>query len=253
MLEKEHKLLFSKLLFNAKDVLFSNEEANEESSTQGQTRKGEKASKWFEILTQLNCVGAEVTDYKKLRDVEWSNLRRAAEKKLATFKANQEKPLDQAQSVVFTQAEEIVLDVLGKGFGNTRYQEIDWSAYKDVSRSTAERSAGILKEELEDLDDDDEVDEKLEKEGLGKSAKKRARTNGSTVGSVSGQAELVELRRKKLRLECMKLELELEKIPLECAKLELEIKHLQSALKSGDKQSSQIALNFSAVTESAGE
>ena len=103
------------------------------------------------------------------------------------------------------------------------------------------------------MDDDDEVDEKLEKEGLGKSAKKRARTNGSTVGSVSGQAELVELRRKKLRLECMKLELELEKIPLECAKLELEIKHLQSALKSGDKQSSQIALNFSAVTESAGE
>ena len=139
------------------------------------------------------------------------------------------------------------------GFGNTRYQEIDWSAYNNVSRSTAERSAGILKEELEDLDDDDEVDEKLEKEGLGKSAKKRARTNGSTVGSVSGQAELVELRRKKLRLECMKLELELEKIPLECAKLELEIKHLQSALKSGDKQSSQIALNFSAVTEGAGE
>lgn len=179
-------------------------------------------------------------------------MRRAAEKKLATFKANQEKPLDQAQSVVFTEAEEIVLDVLGKGFGNTRYQEIDWSA-KDVPRSTGERSAGILKEELEDFDDDDEVDEKLEKEGLGKSAKKRARTNGSTVGSVSGQAELVELRRKKLRLECMKLELELEKIPLECAKLELEIKHLQSALKSGDKQSSQIALNFSAVTESAGE
>ena len=69
----------------------------------------------FEILTQLNCVGAEVTDYKKLRDVEWSNLRRAAEKKLATFKANQEKPLNQAQPVVFTQAEEIVLDVLGKG------------------------------------------------------------------------------------------------------------------------------------------
>ena len=56
-----------------------------------------------------------MTDYKKLRDVEWSNLRRAAEKKLATFKANQEKPLDQAQSVVFTQAEEIVLDLLGKG------------------------------------------------------------------------------------------------------------------------------------------
>ena len=47
MLEKEHKLLFSRLLFNAKDVLFSNEEVIEESSTQGQTRKGEKASKWF--------------------------------------------------------------------------------------------------------------------------------------------------------------------------------------------------------------
>ena len=145
------------------------------------------------------------------------------------------------------------------GFGNTRYQEIDWSGYNDLSRLAAERSAGVLKEELEDFDDDVEggdAAENLEKHGLGKSAKKRARTNGGTMGplgSASGQVELVELRRKKLRLECMKLELELEKIPLECAKLELEIKHLQSALKSGDKLSSQIALNFNAVTESAGE
>ena len=42
--------------------------------------------------------------------------------------------------------------------------------------------------------------------------------------------ELMELRRKKLHLECAKLELELEKIPLECAKLELEIQTLQRNL-----------------------
>jgi len=49
-------------------------------------------------------------------------------------------------------------------------------------------------------------------------------------GGFGTQAELNELRRKKLRLECAKLELELEKIPLECAKLELEIQHLQKTL-----------------------
>ena len=41
-----------------------------------------------------------------------------------------------------------------------------------------------------------------------------------------------ELRRKKLRLECMKLELEIEKLPLECAKLELEIQQLQKNLSN---------------------
>ena len=42
--------------------------------------------------------------------------------------------------------------------------------------------------------------------------------------------ELMELRKKKLQLECSKLELELEKMPLECAKLELEIQKLQRDL-----------------------
>ena len=47
---------------------------------------------------------------------------------------------------------------------------------------------------------------------------------------LSANYELVELRKKKLQLECAKLELELEKIPLECAKLELEIQLLQRDL-----------------------
>ena len=46
----------------------------------------------------------------------------------------------------------------------------------------------------------------------------------------SGPVEMNELRRKKLRLECMRLELEIEKLPLECAKLELEIQQLQRNL-----------------------
>ena len=46
----------------------------------------------------------------------------------------------------------------------------------------------------------------------------------------TGPVEMNELRRKKLRLECMKLELEIEKLPLECAKLELEIQQLQRNL-----------------------
>jgi hypothetical protein len=50
---------------------------------------------------------------------------------------------------------------------------------------------------------------------------------------VSGDSELNDLRRKKLRLECSKLELEIERIPLECAKLELQIQLLQRDLLSG--------------------
>ena len=51
--------------------------------------------------------------------------------------------------------------------------------------------------------------------------------------------ELMELRRKKLHLECAKLELELEKIPLECAKLELEIQTLQRNLLQQPSTSSK--------------
>jgi hypothetical protein len=51
--------------------------------------------------------------------------------------------------------------------------------------------------------------------------------------SSPGSLELLELRKKKLRLECTKLELEIEKLPLECAKLELEIQKLQRDLLSG--------------------
>ena len=46
MLSPEHKLLFARLLFNARDLLFNNEEATEESSTLGQTKKGDRAAKW---------------------------------------------------------------------------------------------------------------------------------------------------------------------------------------------------------------
>ena len=50
--------------------------------------------------------------------------------------------------------------------------------------------------------------------------------------------EFMELRRKKLQLECAKLELEIEKIPLECAKLELEIQTMQRALLPKDSEES---------------
>jgi len=237
MLSREHKLLFARLLFNARDLLFNNEEATEESSTLGQTKKGDRAAKWFEILSQLNSVGADVSDYKNLRDVEWSNLRRAVERKLAAIKANQSKPPDNQQQVKpFTQAEEIVADILGKGSGNTQVVAIDISDYDSLTSATvASTDAGVFKVGYDD-DDDDMAGEDLDggepaaKKSAagttGKSGKKRPILNGG-LGS---QAELNELRRKKLRLECAKLELELEKIPLECAKLELEIQHLQRTL-----------------------
>lgn len=254
MLSQEHKLLFARLLFNARDLLFNNEEATEESSTLGQTKKGDRAAKWFEILSQLNSVGADVSDYKNLRDVEWSNLRRAVERKLAVVKANQDRPPDQQQQVKpFSQTEEIVADILGKGSGNTQVVSIDISDYDTMATS----DSGLFKAEFDD--DDDIADDDLEGEPVakkaaaagGKSGKKRPIGAGLNGGLGSSQAELNELRRKKLRLECAKLELELEKIPLECAKLELEIQHLQRTLPSAttvEVQQSEVEENTVAIT-----
>ena len=56
-------------------------------------------------------------------------------------------------------------------------------------------------------------------------SRKRKR-NFASHYPLTANYELMELRKKKLQLECAKLELELEKMPLECAKLELEIQKL---------------------------
>ena len=78
MLTREQKLLFARLIFNAKEILFAD-------SANSEVTKPEKASKWFEILMQLNSVGANIPDYKTIRDQEWSNMRRAVEKKVNRF------------------------------------------------------------------------------------------------------------------------------------------------------------------------
>merc|ERR1712018_408641 len=77
-------------------------------------------------------------------------------------------------------------------------------------------------------------------------AKRRKRKrNFAAHYPLTANYELMELRKKKLQLECAKLELELEKMPLECAKLELEIQQLQRNLLTQpelapDHQNSQI-------------
>jgi len=248
--------LFARLVFNAKEILFS--------SDLTETPKADKAAKWFEILSQLNSVGADVPDHKTLRDQEWSNLRRAVEKKLATIKSNEEKaPEEKVPVRPFNQTEAIVLDILGKGAGTTQKSVIDLTQVthapdlskivSDISATGgsssssfvmfASGSAGVKDEHFDDDEDEDEEGEgeegwqqqqqaagpppstanepKAKRKAAGR---KRPLMLMQTAGS---QAEMAELRRKKLRLECMKLELELEKLPLECAKLELEIQRLQ--------------------------
>ena len=131
---------------------------------------------------------------------------------------------------------------------------IDISDYDTMATS----DAGLFKVEFDDDDDiagDDLEGEPVAKKAAvagGKSGKKRPIGAGLNGGLGSSQAELNELRRKKLRLECAKLELELEKIPLECAKLELEIQHLQRTLPSAtttvEVQQSEVEENTVAIT-----
>ena len=60
--------------------------------------------------------------------------------------------------------------------------------------------------------------------------KRRKRKRQLAHYPLTANYEIMELRKKKLQLECAKLELELEKMPLECAKLELEIQKMQRDL-----------------------
>jgi len=259
MLTREQKLLFSRLIFNAKEILFAD-------SANSEVTKPEKASKWFEILMQLNSVGANIPDYKTIRDQEWSNMRRAVEKKLASVKANEGKSQEEQVPIrPFTQTEEIVLDILGKGSGTTQKTEVDLSDFPvqgtvRVMESMTSGNFGGVKFEEDDDDEDDaafiggEDASETNNTSVGNSnvvngngadypsggpvppgvkQKKRGRKKRIfptfNMGG-TGPVEMNELRRKKLRLECMKLELEIEKLPLECAKLELEIQQLQRNL-----------------------
>merc|ERR1719445_620628 len=102
---------------------------------------------------------------------------------------------------------------------------------------------GIMK--IDEFDDDDEEDENDTETGMDQvevtgnpmtantipmvKSRKRKR-NFAAHYPLTANYELMELRKKKLQLECAKLELELEKMPLECAKLELEIQQLQRNL-----------------------
>ena len=54
--------------------------------------------------------------FQTLRDNEWSNMKRATEKKVQTLAANENKPEDQKVNCKpLSPIDEIVLDILGKG------------------------------------------------------------------------------------------------------------------------------------------
>ena len=119
--------------------------------------------------------------------------------------------------------------MLGKGRGTTsRKETIDIS---DMSNIMLFKVDG---DDEEDLDEDtDAFDGESEMKNSANAIplpKSRKRKRNFGQFPLSANYELMELRKKKLQLECAKLELELEKMPLECAKLELEIQQLQRNL-----------------------
>ena len=63
---------------------------------------------------------------QSLRDIEWSNMRRAAEKKMSSIKENETKPEEERINLrPLSTLDEIVLDVLGKGNGSTQRNVYD--------------------------------------------------------------------------------------------------------------------------------
>jgi len=236
MLTTDQKMLMAQMIFNEKEILFGEFGAD--------LTKVEKQEKWIEILVKLNSIGANIHDYKTIRDNEWSNLKRATEKKIQTLAANESKPDDQKVNCKpLSPLDEIVLDILGKGQGLTTHQVI--GNVEDIHSMNSFQQ--MLK--YDDFEEDDEIDEvgNETETGAGLDAievtgnpitantipmvkSRKRKRNFAAHYPLTANYELMELRKKKLQLECSKLELELEKMPLECAKLELEIQKLQRDL-----------------------
>lgn len=232
MLTHDQKLLMAQMIFNEREVLFGE-------FGPGLT-KVEKQEKWMEILVKLNSIGANVNDYKTLRDNEWSNMRRATEKKLATLKENESKSAEtKVQCRPLSTLDDIVLDILGKGRGTTTQKTI--ATVEEMA--TMPMSALIKYDEDEEEDDDTETGMETMEDPISNTANtiplpknRKRKRNFAAHYPLTANYELMELRKKKLQLECAKLELELEKMPLECAKLELEIQKLQRDLLSSNNQ-----------------
>lgn len=128
--------------------------------------------------------------------------------------------------------DEIVLDILGKGKGSTTKKAI-----ATVDEMASLPIAALMKyDDEEDEDDDTEPgldpieDVPVTANTIPLAKRRKRKRNFASHYPLTANYELMELRKKKLQLECAKLELELEKMPLECAKLELEIQKLQRDL-----------------------
>jgi hypothetical protein len=63
--------------------------------------------------------------FQTLRDIEWSNMRRAAEKKLSSLNDDGKSEEEKMSIRPLTSLDEIVLDILGKGSGKTEKSEIE--------------------------------------------------------------------------------------------------------------------------------
>ena len=146
MLTFEQKALMAQMIFNEKEILFGEFGAD--------LTKVEKQEKWMEILVKLNSIGGNVHDYKTLRDNEWSNMKRATEKKVQTLASNENKSEDQKINCKpLSPIDEIVLDILGKGRGLTTHKAI--ASVDEISSLNSFQ--GMMK--YEDFDEDGELDE----------------------------------------------------------------------------------------------
>ena len=187
-----------------------------------------------------------------LRDNEWSNMKRATEKKFSIIKANETKSEDQKVQTKssWSPIDDIVLDILGKGRGTTTKKEtVDLSDMSNVMLFKYEDEEEM--EDDEEVAGDPEMDENPNSETINENtanaiplpkSRKRKRPNFAFHYPLTANYELMELRKKKLQLECAKLELELEKMPLECAKLELEIQQLQRNLLNDQQNVEQTSI-----------
>ena len=156
MLTFEQKALMAQMIFNEKEILFGEFGAD--------LTKVEKQEKWMEILVKLNSIGGNVNDYKTLRDNEWSNMKRATEKKVQTLASNEDKSEDQKINCKpLSPIDEIVLDILGKGRGLTTHKAI--ASVDEISSLNSFQ--GMMK--YEDFDEDGELDEEENDIETGKS------------------------------------------------------------------------------------
>ena len=215
MLTKEQKMLLLEMVLDKKVQLFAKFGPTV-------TRKSQEAG-WKDIPESLLAVGAEIKDWKSVRDVLYANLIRATKTKL------DESSRTGAQGGIkqLNERDELVIQILGEESGKLTALKVADSAI--LLPGTLSATSANHELEISASGDGIKLEastSNLEMEEIERLPKQVTKKKSMQVVEAI-QGEIIDIRRRKSLLECEFLEQQKEiskkKSLLECEYLELQI------------------------------